>query len=93
MEVFKLVLEVVVDDELVLMWKGDKLFEGVIVLVFMLGLLGIVLGFIGFLGLICLGDLGIFFIVGVIVGIGEVLISIVIGLVVVIFSLVFYWLF
>lgn len=92
-EVFKLALEAAADDELASMRKGDKLLEGVIALAPMLGLLGTVLGLIGSLGSIRLGDLGSSSTAGVTVGIGEALISTAAGLVVAIFSLVFYRLF
>ncbi|WP_375340572.1 MotA/TolQ/ExbB proton channel family protein [Okeania sp. SIO3I5] len=92
-EVFKLALEAAADDELASMRKGDKLLEGVIALAPMLGLLGTVLGLIGSLGSIRLGDLGTSSTAGVTVGIGEALISTAAGLVVAIFSLVFYRLF
>uniref|UniRef100_UPI0035C88E6F MotA/TolQ/ExbB proton channel family protein n=1 Tax=Okeania sp. SIO2F4 TaxID=2607790 RepID=UPI0035C88E6F len=92
-EVFKLALEATADDELASMRKGDKLLEGVIALAPMLGLLGTVLGLIGSLGSIRLGDLGTSSTAGVTVGIGEALISTAAGLVVAIFSLVFYRLF
>ncbi|ABG53435.1 MotA/TolQ/ExbB proton channel [Trichodesmium erythraeum IMS101] len=92
-EVFKLALEAAADDELASMRKGDKLLEGVIALAPMLGLLGTVLGLIGSLGSIRLGDLGTSSTAGVTVGIGEALISTATGLVVAIFSLVFYRLF
>ncbi|WP_375341031.1 MotA/TolQ/ExbB proton channel family protein [Okeania sp. SIO2B3] len=92
-EVFKLALEASADDELASMRKGDKLLEGVIALAPMLGLLGTVLGLIGSLSSIRLGDLGTSSTAGVTVGIGEALISTAAGLVVAIFSLVFYRLF
>lgn len=92
-EVFKLALEAAADDELTSMRKGDKLLEGVIALAPMLGLLGTVLGLIGSLSSIRLGDLGTSSTAGVTVGIGEALISTAFGLVVAIFSLVFYRLF
>ena len=92
-EVFKLALESAGEDELASMRKGDKLLEGVIALAPMLGLLGTVLGLIGSLGSIRLGDLGTSSTAGVTVGIGEALISTAAGLVVAIFSLVFYRLF
>jgi biopolymer transport protein ExbB len=92
-EVFKLALEAAADDELASMRKGDKLLEGVIALAPMLGLLGTVLGLIGSLSSIRLGDLGTSSTAGVTVGIGEALISTAVGLVVAIFTLVFYRLF
>ncbi|MEB3340235.1 MAG: MotA/TolQ/ExbB proton channel family protein [Okeania sp.] len=92
-EVFKLALESAAEDELASMRKGDKLLEGVIALAPMLGLLGTVLGLIGSLGSIRLGDLGTSSTAGVTVGIGEALISTAAGLIVAIFSLVFYRLF
>jgi biopolymer transport protein ExbB len=59
----------------------------------MLGLLGTVLGLIGSLSSIRLGDLGTSSTAGVTTGIGEALISTAAGLVVAIFTLVFYRLF
>lgn len=46
LEIFCLVMEVIVDKEFVWMWWGDKFLEIIIVLVFFLGLLGIVMGLI-----------------------------------------------
>lgn len=92
-ELFKLALEAAADEELVSMRRGDKLLEGVIALAPMLGLLGTVLGLIGSLSSIRLGDLGTSSTAGVTTGIGEALISTAAGLVVAIFTLVFYRLF
>ena len=92
-ELFKLALEAAADEELASMRRGDKLLEGVIALAPMLGLLGTVLGLIGSLSSIRLGDLGTSSTAGVTTGIGEALISTAAGLVVAIFTLVFYRLF
>lgn len=89
-EMFRLALESTADDELVSMRRGDKVLEAVIALAPLLGLLGTVIGLIISLQSIRLGDIGSDATAGVTGGIGEALISTAAGLVVAIFSLVFY---
>jgi biopolymer transport protein ExbB len=92
-EVFRLALEATAEDELASMRQGEKILEAVIALAPLLGLLGTVLGLIRSLSSIRLGDLGTASAAGVTLGIGESLISTATGLIVAIFSLVFYRLF
>ncbi len=92
-ELFKLALESAADDELAGMRRGDKILEAVIALAPLLGLLGTVIGLIISLQHIRIGDIGGASTAGVTTGIGEALISTASGLVVAIFTLVFYRLF
>ncbi len=92
-ESFKLALESVADEELANMRRGDKILEAVIAISPLLGLLGTVLGLIRTLGSISISDLGTAATAGVTTGIGEALISTAAGLIVAIFSLMFYRLF
>lgn len=92
-EMFKLALESAADDELAGMRRGDKILEAVIALAPLLGLLGTVIGLIISLQHIRIGDIGGASTAGVTTGIGEALISTASGLVVAIFTLVFYRLF
>ena len=92
-EVFRLALEATAEDELASMRQGEKILEAVIALAPLLGLLGTVLGLIRSLRSIRLGDLGNSSTAGVTLGIGESLIATATGLIVAIFSLVFYRLF
>ncbi len=92
-EMFRLALEATADDELAAMRRGDKILEAVIALAPLLGLLGTVIGLIISLRSIRIGDIGTASTTGVTTGIGEALISTASGLVVAIFSLVFYRLF
>nr|WP_199290142.1 MotA/TolQ/ExbB proton channel family protein [Leptolyngbya sp. FACHB-36] len=89
-ELFRLALESAADDELAAMRRGDKILEAVIALAPLLGLLGTVIGLIISLRSIRIGDLATGSAAGVTTGIGEALISTAAGLVVAIFSLVFY---
>ncbi len=92
-EVFSLALEATAEDELASMRQGEKILEAVIALAPLLGLLGTVLGLIRSLGSIRLGDLATSSASDVTLGIGESLIATATGLIVAIFSLVFYRLF
>lgn len=92
-ELFKLALESTADDELAGMRRGDKILEAVIALAPLLGLLGTVIGLIISLQNIRIGDIGGASTAGVTTGIGEALISTASGLIVAIFTLVFYRLF
>jgi biopolymer transport protein ExbB len=92
-ELVKLALESSADDELAGMRRGDKILEAVIALSPLLGLLGTVIGLIISLKNIKIGDISGGSAAGVTTGIGEALISTAGGLVVAIFSLIFYRLF
>lgn len=93
-EIFRLALEATAEDEIASMRQGEKILEAVIALAPLLGLLGTVLGLIRSLGSIRLGDLGSSSATaGVTSGIGESLIATAAGLIVAIFSLIFYRLF
>ncbi len=92
-EIFRLALEATAEDELASMRQGEKILEVVITLAPLLGLLGTVLGLIRSLRDIRLGDLGTSSAAGVTLGIGEALIATATGLIVAIFTLVFYRLF
>lgn len=92
-EIFRLALEATAEDELASMRQGEKILEAVIALAPLLGLLGTVLGLIRSLSDIRLGDLGTSSAAGVTLGIGEALIATATGLIVAIFTLVFYRLF
>jgi len=92
-EVFRLALEASAEDELASMRQGEKILEAVIALAPLLGLLGTVLGLVRSLQNIRLGDLGTSSAAEVTLGIGEALIATATGLMVAIFSLVFYRLF
>jgi biopolymer transport protein ExbB len=92
-ESFRLALEAAAEEELVSMRRGDKILEAVVALAPLLGLLGTVLGLIQTLRFIRLGDLGTASTAGVTGGIGEALISTATGLIVAIFSLIFFRLF
>ena len=92
-EIFRLALEATAEDEVASMRQGEKILEAVIALAPLLGLLGTALGLIQSLSSIRLGDLGTASAAGVTLGIGEALIATATGLIVAIFSLVFYRLF
>lgn len=92
-ETFRLALESTAAEELAGMRQGEKLLEAVIALSPLLGLLGTVLGLIQSLRAIRFGDLGTEAAAGVTTGIGASLISTAAGLIVAIFTLVFYRLF
>jgi biopolymer transport protein ExbB len=85
-----LALEAAADEELASMRRGDKVFEAVIAMAPLLGLLGTVLGLINSLGSIRLGDIGTSSAADVTLGIGAALISTATGLIVAIISLAFY---
>ncbi|MBE9142611.1 MotA/TolQ/ExbB proton channel family protein [Planktothrix mougeotii] len=89
-ELFRLALEAAADEELAFMRRGDKVFEAVIAMAPLLGLLGTVLGLINSLGSIRLGDIGTSSASDVTLGIAEALISTATGLIVAILSLAFY---
>jgi biopolymer transport protein ExbB len=92
-DLFRLALEAAADEELASMRRGDKILEATIALAPLLGLLGTVLGLINSLSSISLGDIGTEATKGVTSGIGESLITTASGMVVAIFSLVFYRIF
>jgi biopolymer transport protein ExbB len=92
-ELFRLALEAAADEELASMRRGDKILESVIALAPLLGLLGTVLGLINSLSSIRLGDIGTSATTGVTLGISEALITTATGMVVAIFTLVFYRIF
>ena len=92
-ELFRLALEAAADEELGAMRRGDKIFEAVIALAPLLGLLGTVLGLINSLGSIRLGDIGTSSAAGVTLGISEALITTATGLIIAILSLAFYRIF
>lgn len=92
-EIFRLALEATAEDEIASMRQGEKILEAVIALAPLLGLLGTVLGLIRSLRNIRLGDLSNSSAAGVTLGIGEALIATAAGLIVAIFSLIFYRLF
>ncbi len=92
-DLFRLALESTADDEIASMRRGDKILEAVIALAPLLGLLGTVLGLIHSLGSIRIDQIGTAATAGVTTGIGEALISTAAGLVVAIFSLIFYRIF
>lgn len=89
-ELFRLALEAAADEELASMRRGDKVFEAVIAMAPLLGLLGTVLGLINSLGSIRLGDIGTSSSADVTLGIAEALITTATGLIVAIISLAFY---
>ena len=92
-EVFRLALEASADEELNAMRRGDKLLEGVIAIAPLLGLLGTVLGLITSLRAFQPTSIDSAAILRVGNGIGEALISTVVGLVLAILALVFFRLF
>jgi len=93
-ELFRLALESTADDELVGMLRGEKLFESVIALSPLLGLLGTVLGLIGSFSSIKIGDLANTLKTGGLTeGIGQALVSTAAGLTVAISTLAFHRLF
>jgi biopolymer transport protein ExbB len=92
-ELVKLALEASADDELAGMRRGEKVLEAVIALSPLLGLLGTVIGLIISLQNITIGDISSGSAKDVTGGIGAALISTAAGLVVAIFTLVFYRLF
>ncbi|MGB3693677.1 MAG: MotA/TolQ/ExbB proton channel family protein [Spirulinaceae cyanobacterium] len=92
-EFIHLAIEAAADNELAAMRRGEKIFEAVIALSPLLGLLGTVLGLINSLSSIQISDLGTSSTSGVTLGIGESLISTAAGLIVAIISLAFYRLF
>lgn len=92
-EAFHLALEAAADEQLASMRRGDKLLEAAIALAPLLGLLGTVLGLISSLGNLNIGDFGTDATADVPIGIGQALYSTAAGLIVAIFSLIFYRLF
>lgn len=93
-ELFRLALESTADDELVNMLRGEKLFESVIALSPLLGLLGTVIGLIASFSAIKIGDLANSLKTGNLTeGIGQALISTAAGLTVAIATLAFHRLF
>jgi biopolymer transport protein ExbB len=92
-DLFRLALEATADDEIASMRRGDKILEAVIALGPLLGLLGTVFGLIVSLRAIRLDQIGTTEGSGVTTGIGEALISTAAGLVVAVFSLIFYRIF
>ena len=89
-ETFRLALESTAENELALMRRGEKVLELVIAVAPLLGLFGTVWGLIQSLESIKISDLGTEASAGVTTGIGESLYSTAAGLVVAIFSLIFY---
>ncbi|MBF2015218.1 MAG: MotA/TolQ/ExbB proton channel family protein [Rivularia sp. T60_A2020_040] len=89
-ETFRLALESTAEHELALMRRGEKVLELVIAVAPLLGLFGTVWGLIQSLESIKISDLGTEASAGVPTGIGEALYSTLAGLVVAIFSLIFY---
>jgi biopolymer transport protein ExbB len=92
-ELFRLALEATADEELASMRRGDKILEATIALAPLLGLLGTVLGLINSLSSIRLGDIGTSATAGVTLGISEALITTATGMIIAIFTLVFYRIF
>jgi biopolymer transport protein ExbB len=92
-DVFHLALEAAADEQLATMRRGDKILEATIAIAPLLGLLGTVLGLIYSLGDLRIGDLGTASTADVPIGIGQALYSTAAGLIVAIFSLIFYRLF
>ena len=89
-ETFRLALESTAENELALMRRGEKVLELVITVAPLLGLFGTVWGLIQSLESIKISDLGTEASAGVTTGIGESLYSTAAGLVVAIFTLIFY---
>lgn len=89
-ETFRLALEATAENELALMRRGEKVLELVIAVAPLLGLFGTVWGLIQALDKIKISDLGTADTAGVTSGIGESLYSTAAGLVVAIFTLIFY---
>ncbi|MGB6298062.1 MAG: MotA/TolQ/ExbB proton channel family protein [Rivularia sp. (in: cyanobacteria)] len=89
-ETFSLALEATAENELALMRRGEKVLELVIAVAPLLGLFGTVWGLIQALDKIKISDLGTADTAGVTSGIGESLYSTAAGLVVAIFTLIFY---
>lgn len=92
-EMLRLALESAAEEEISTMRRGDKILEAIIALAPLLGLLGTVLGLSSALLSIKVTELGSGATDGVILGIGNGLISTAAGLIVAITSLVFYRLF
>ncbi len=92
-ELFRLALESTAEYELAQMRRGEKVLELVIAVAPLLGLFGTVWGLIRSLESIRIGDLGTESTAGVTTGIGEALYCTATGLVIAIFSLIFYRLF
>lgn len=92
-EMLRLALESAAEEEISTMRRGDKILESVIAIAPLLGLLGTVLGLSTALLSIKVTELGSGATDGVILGIGNGLISTAVGLIVAITSLVFYRLF
>jgi biopolymer transport protein ExbB len=92
-ELFRLALESAAEYELAQMRRGEKILELVIAVAPLLGLFGTVWGLIRSLESIRIGDLGTESTAGVTTGIGEALYATATGLVIAIFSLIFYRLF
>lgn len=88
-EEFRLALETAAQAELPLLKRFNTIFDTVISIAPLLGLLGTVLGLIGSFASLRLGDLGGTQTTGVTSGISEALISTAAGLVVAIFTLLF----
>lgn len=89
-ETFRLALEATAENELALMRRGEKVLELVIAVAPLLGLFGTVWGLIGALESINISDLGTSATAGVTTNIGTSLYSTAAGLVVAIFTLIFY---
>jgi biopolymer transport protein ExbB len=92
-ETFKLALEASAEEELAKMRRGDKTLESVITIAPLLGLLGTVLGLIQSLDGVKLNDLGTAAGNNVTLGIAQSLYTTATGMIIAIFSLVFYRLF
>lgn len=92
-EMFRLALESGADEEVAGMQRGNKIFEAVIAMSPLLGLLGTVLGLIRTLSNITFTALGTEAAKDAAGGIGESLISTAVGLIVALFSLGFYRIF
>lgn len=86
---FTLALETAAKAEIPLLKRFDTVFETIIALSPLLGLLGTVLGLMASFSALKIGDVGSTKTVGVTAGISEALISTAIGLVIAIFTLVF----
>ncbi|MCC3404232.1 MAG: MotA/TolQ/ExbB proton channel family protein [Microcoleus sp. PH2017_10_PVI_O_A] len=92
-DLFRLALEAAADEELASMRRGDKILEATIALAPLLGLLGTVLGLMNSIQKANPGDISAEATKGVTLGISEALITTASGMVVAIFTLVFYRIF
>jgi biopolymer transport protein ExbB len=88
-EEFVLALETAAKAEIPILKRFDTVFETIIALAPLLGLLGTVLGLMASFSALQIGDVGSTQTVGVTAGISEALISTAIGLVIAIFTLLF----